>query len=364
MLKSYSEILTTIDNIDPLTYAKTRNQLAGAVTKLSPYISRGVITLPQVRDRLLVRHTARDCEKLIQELAWREYFQTVWAARGDDIFSDIRFERDDWRHSGIVSAIKEANTGVAVFDAGVRELYDTGYAHNHLRMWLASVSCNLAYAHWHSMGKWLYYHLIDGDLASNFLSWQWVAGTSINKRYTVNQKLINGCSEQSQVRTMLTYDRDDMTTLPTPAVLLPWTPENLQTNYPVVEPLPSAVGDTVCLYTPWTLDPTWRAEQSAARRVLVIDPTWFDRYPVSDAVLAFIVAQGQLVIPQLEVHVGCVTDIDGISDTVATYTRAHQTNTDWPAQFDPAPKLFPAVGGYYKSFFAYWKAVEKTSREN
>lgn len=360
-VRSYHEILDIIDTIDPVAYAQTRNQLNGAVTRLSPYITRGIISLPLVRDRLLANHPTQDCQKLIQELAWREYFQNVWFAKGEEIFTDIRFPRDDWQHEEIVSAIANADTGVVVLDAGIKELYDTGYMHNHLRMWTASVSCNLAYAHWHTMGKWLYYHLIDGDLASNFLSWQWVAGTSISKRYTVNQKLINGCSEHKQVRSMLTYDRDDMLDLPTPDILQASESFVRGTLYPTVDPVTTVSGAVVNLYTPWTLDPMYRQTESE-RRILVIDPAWFDRYPVSELVLDFIIRQGQVVIPDLEVHIGPVGEIRGVSDALTVHTQLHQTNKNWPAQFDLVEKLFPTVDGYYKSFFQYWKAVEQSQK--
>lgn len=356
-VRSYAEILELIDEIDPVAYAATRNHLSGAVTRLSPYITRGILPLPLIRDRLLARHPATDCEKLIQELAWREYFQQVWWAQEDEIFTDLRFPRDDWRHAGIVSAIANASTGVDVIDTGVKELYETGYMHNHLRMWVASVSCNLAYAHWHSMGKWLYYHLLDGDLASNFLSWQWVAGTSVSKRYTVNQALINTCSTYQQAESILSYEREQMTSLPTPDILEAFEEEQLETIYPQLDPIMTISGATVCLYTPWTLNPQWRPDVSD-RRILVIDPTWFDRYPVSELVLDFIIRQGKIVIPHLEVHIGRVEDIHGIDDAVA-YTLLHQTNRTWPVIFDHSELLFPAVTGYHKSFFAYWKEVER-----
>lgn len=356
-IRSYQEILDIIDQIDPVEYARTRNQLDGAVTKLSPYITRGIVSLPLIRDCLLAKHAETDCAKLIQELAWREYFQNMWWEKDDEIFTDMRFPRDDWRHAGIVSAIADAATGVEVLDEGVQELYETGYMHNHLRMWVASVSCNLAYAHWHSMGKWLYFNLIDGDLASNFLSWQWVAGTSVNKRYTVNQELINGCTDYQQERSILTYDREQMTELSIPEILQTFEDEQLETTYPEAETIMTVSGATVSLYTPWTLDPLWRQHESN-RRILVIDPVWFDRYPVSDLVLDFIIRQGKIVIPDLEVHVGSIQEIHGI-DAAFVYTQLHQTNRTWPVEFDSVEKLFPAVSGYYKSFFTYWKEVEK-----
>jgi deoxyribodipyrimidine photo-lyase len=355
--KTYDELLALIDRIDPVAYAKTRNHLTGAVTRLSPYISRGVLTLPVIRDRLLARHAAAACEKLIQELAWREYFQNVWWEKGEEIFADLRFPRSDWRHHELVTAIIEGTTGVDVLDAAVRELTATGYAHNHVRMWLASVAVNLAGAHWFPMGRWLYYHLADGDLASNFLSWQWVAGTSVNKRYTVNQELINACSGSRQVRSILDYPRDAMLTQSVPEVLRAHQPFDLQSSLPTSDEV-SVAKETVHLFTPWTLDPTWRAQETAVR-VLVIDPVLFARFPVSPAIMQFMVAQGRAVLPELRVFVGDPRDIPGIETARGVFARAHQTNQHWPAVCDAPLRLFPAVTGYYPSFFAYWQAVTK-----
>lgn len=357
--KTKSELFKIIDAIDPVAYAKTRNQLTGAVTQLSPYITRGVITLPEIRDRLLTQNSQSDCQKLIQELAWREYFQAVWWAKGDGIFTDLRFSRDDWQHQELVSAITTHSTGVAVLDDCIEKLYDTGYMHNHARMWTASVACNLARAHWLSMGKWMYYHLADGDPASNFCSWQWVAGTSINKQYTVNQKLINGCSEHKQVRSILTFDRDDVLNQPPPDVLRDSEPFNLKTTYPNSTVSTSVAGQVVALYTPWTLRPS---DHTVDRHVLVIDPAWFDVLPVSPLVMDYILAQAKLVLPTVEIFVGDAATIDGIREA-NVHATAHQTNSSWEtfATVHPIEKLFPAVSGYYPSFFKFWKATGAAS---
>jgi deoxyribodipyrimidine photo-lyase len=359
-VKTQTELLEMIDAVDPVAYTQTRNHLSGAVTKLSPYITRGVMTLPQIRDRLHQKHSAKDCEKLIQELAWREYFQEVWWEKGDQIFSDLRFSRADWRHEELATVLVEANTGVVVLDEAIKELYETGYMHNHARMWVASVACNLGKAHWYPMGRWLYYHLADGDPASNFCSWQWVAGTSISKQYTVNQKLINGCSDHKQIRSILTFDRDSMSDQPLPDVLEPHHTFDLTTSYPEATATDNVSGEAVVLYTPWTLDPTYQPDQST-RRILVIDPIWFDRLPVSDLVMNFILEQGKTVIAGLEVFVGAAADIPGIQEATSVHARSHQTNVTWSAYttLEAAPKLFPQISGYYKSFFAYWKACEK-----
>jgi deoxyribodipyrimidine photo-lyase len=75
---------------------------------------------------------------------------------------------------------------VRVIDASVRTLYRTGYLHNHARMWLASYATHVRKAHWRAGADWMYGHLLDGDLASNHLSWQWVAGTFSTKPYVFN----------------------------------------------------------------------------------------------------------------------------------------------------------------------------------
>lgn len=354
--RTYDELLELVDAVDPVAYAKTRNHLAGAVTKLSPYITRGVIDLPTIRARLYERNDPADCAKLVQELAWREYFQNVWWAKEDGIFTDLRFSRDDWAHQELVTAVVSGQTGITVLDAAIDELYATGYLHNHTRMWLASVSCNVARAHWYEMGRWMYYHLIDGDPASNFCSWQWVAGTSVNKRYTVNQALINACSSSTQHGTWLAVEREETLSMPIPEVLAAHAPNTLATTYPAMDPVAIQPGVEVVLYTPWTLNPQF-ATGSDAERILVIDTDWFTRLPVSELVMDFIVRQGSAVIPNLQVHAGTI-DTLALSDATQVRYEAHPSNRSWTGTGEPRPKLFPAVAGYYPSFFKYWQAVE------
>ncbi|HRG91215.1 MAG TPA: hypothetical protein PLW44_19460 [Chitinophagales bacterium] len=78
LLHSYTAIVNRIDAVDVTAYAKTRNYTNGAVSYLSPYISRGVVTLPFVLQRVLQRYTATQAYTFIFELAWREYFKRQW----------------------------------------------------------------------------------------------------------------------------------------------------------------------------------------------------------------------------------------------------------------------------------------------
>ena len=81
---SYKEILKRIDAIDPLKYRASRNYINGAVSYLSPYISRGVISTKFIFDEILKKgHHPQQAEKFIQELAWRDYWQQVWIAKGE-----------------------------------------------------------------------------------------------------------------------------------------------------------------------------------------------------------------------------------------------------------------------------------------
>lgn len=353
----YEQILEQIGSIDPKLYAKTRNNHEGAVTKLSPYITRGVITLPQIKERLLQKHSKHDCSKLIQELAWREYFQNVWWAKGNEIFSDLRFSRDDWRHEELVSAIVNAETGINALDTKITELYETGYMHNHVRMNVASVACNLARAHWYEMGRWLYYHLIDGDPASNFLSWQWVAGTSVNKQYLTSQQVLNACSQAEQHGTWLDFERETMMEQAMPDVLEASQPNDLQCHYPESEIAALPVDKDLVIYTPWTLNPNFKKDADA-ERVLIIDTDWFERLPVGERVMSFIVEQGKAVIPNLKVLVGSASELCSDVDMSRVSYLAHQTNTDWPGTGAESDKLIPSVTEYFPSFFKYWQKAQ------
>ncbi|WCM18288.1 deoxyribodipyrimidine photolyase [Paraburkholderia bryophila] len=174
--------------VQPTAYARTRNALDGAVTGLSPYITHGFITLPEVVAGVSARRTLDVQHKFIYELGWREFFHHVWHLQGEAIFESI--------HEGplpehvyakeLPADIRQGNTGVPVVDMAVRELYATGTLHNHARMWLASYVVHQRKVHWRAGADWLYAHLLDGDLASNHLSWQWVAGTGSSKPYVFN----------------------------------------------------------------------------------------------------------------------------------------------------------------------------------
>jgi deoxyribodipyrimidine photo-lyase len=174
--------------VRPDAYAQTRNALDGAVTRLSPYITHGLLSLRDVYADVHARHPLDAKHKFVFELGWRAYYRHVWAHFGEDIHKSLHpgLLPDDAYLAEVPMDVLEARTGIAAIDLAVAELYATGYLHNHARMWLASYLVHFRKVHWHAAAQWMLGHLLDGDVASNHLSWQWVAGTGSSKPYLFN----------------------------------------------------------------------------------------------------------------------------------------------------------------------------------
>jgi deoxyribodipyrimidine photo-lyase len=177
-----------ITAVRPAAYARTRNALNGAVSGLSPYITHGFVTPAAVLAGVAARHALDVQHRFVYELGWRAYFRHVWQYRGKGILQSLHDGPllDDAYARVLPADIRHGCTGVPVVDEAVRVLYATGTLHNHARMWLASYVVHVRKVHWRVAADWLYGHLLDGDLASNHLSWQWVAGTGSSKPYLFN----------------------------------------------------------------------------------------------------------------------------------------------------------------------------------
>ena len=353
----YQDILKILDDIDPVAYGKTRNFLAGKVTRLSPYISRGVISTRMVAEKLLARgFDFHEIEPLLKELAWRDYFQQVWIALGDGIDADIRRPQPSVRNKGIPLMITSANTGINAVDSGINELYETGYLHNHLRMYVASLACNIAGSHWLLPARWMYYHLLDADHASNTLSWQWVAGSFSAKKYFANQENINKYCGTAQSGTLLDVSYDELhhlapdlpitTEFPAPATLLPETPGITLNNE-----LPTYI------YNFYNLDPAWgTAEQ--ANRVLLLEPSFFERYPVSPKTMAFILELARNI-PDIKLFCGEFDALCAIGNQRGFHYKEHPTTRHYSGTIHARDWLFPQTTGYFPSFFSFWNKCAK-----
>ena len=178
--------------INPPHYAKSRNHLSGAVTGLSPYIRHGVLTLAEVRDAVFQAIRRReDGSKLINELGWRDFWQRMWHDLGDGIHNDqeaIKTGHDpaSYTHE-LPDDVREGRTGLACMDGFRDDLVSNGWLHNHARMWMAAWLVHWRRVHWKAGADWFLEHLLDGDPASNHLSWQWVASTFSHKPYFFNR---------------------------------------------------------------------------------------------------------------------------------------------------------------------------------
>jgi len=171
----------------PAQYGKTRNYLDGEVTHLSPYIRHGCLSLLEV-----IHHAksipASNRDKLLFEFAWRDYWRQVWYFVGDRIHSEMEPPKVKLERKALDSDIIDAKTGLMCMDHFVSELKGTGYLHNHARMWLASYMIYWRGIDWRLAAHWMHDLLLDGDQASNTLSWQWVASTFGSKPYFFNQE--------------------------------------------------------------------------------------------------------------------------------------------------------------------------------
>ena len=109
-----------IKQIDPVQYTRRRNFSDGAVTHLSPYISRGVISTKQVFDHLLSLDLPwQRIEKLVQELAWRDYWQNIWIAKGDAINKDLKHSQQPVCNHQISLGITDHSTGINAIDDAI-----------------------------------------------------------------------------------------------------------------------------------------------------------------------------------------------------------------------------------------------------
>ncbi|TAH20286.1 MAG: deoxyribodipyrimidine photolyase [Cytophagales bacterium] len=354
----YEEIIDKINMIDPIEYGRTRNYLNGAVTKLSPYISRGVISTKQVAQIVLAKgFDPTEIESFLKELAWRDYFQRVWVALGDDINNDIKQTQPDYRHTSMCNAVATANTGIKAIDSGINALKTSGYMHNHLRMYVASIACNIGKSHWQMPAKWLYYYLLDADWASNALSWQWVAGSFSSKKYYANQENINKYCHTNQSNTFLDVPYEKIEKISTPEVLKNTAPIALRTVLPEKKALDLNKELPTYIYNFYNLDCKWKQEMNA-NRILLLEPSFFEKYPVCEKTIEFVLALSKNI-PNIQVYVGEFGELYSEIGNSAIHYKEHPTARHYKGAQHKREWIFEEVHDYYPSFFAYWKKCEK-----
>jgi len=179
-----------LTDVDPIAYGRTRNHLDGAVTQLSPFIRHGALTLDHIRNVVLEKAGPKEAEKFIQQLAWRDYWQRLYLRYPERIWNDVEDYKTGFGPTDYADELPEdvlrAETGTACIDQFLRQLIETGYLHNHVRLYLAGYICHWRRVKWQKGARFFLTHLLDGDPASNNLSWQWVASTFSHKPYFFN----------------------------------------------------------------------------------------------------------------------------------------------------------------------------------
>lgn len=162
-----------------LNYSSNRNYDLGKphhnVSKLSPFLRRRFISEEEVLRIILKNHKVENIQKFIEEIFWRTYWRG-WLETHPWVYDDYKKYKEN--------VFAPPKTGIGCFDHWCDELIETGYLHNHSRMWFASIWIFTLGLSWQSGAKFFEDNLLDFCPASNTLGWRWVAGIqTIGKPY-------------------------------------------------------------------------------------------------------------------------------------------------------------------------------------
>ncbi|GAB2674819.1 cryptochrome/photolyase family protein [Aliiglaciecola aliphaticivorans] len=171
------------DPVNDYKQARDVPSLSGT-SHLSPHLHFGEISPNQVWYATLHKFNGSmdnaDMDCFLSEIGWREFsyyllyhFPTLPSEN-----YNAKFNQYQWRgRNNDLEAWQQGQTGVPIVDAGMRELWQTGYMHNRVRMIVGSYLVKNLRTHWHHGESWFWDCLLDADLAANSASWQWVAGS-------------------------------------------------------------------------------------------------------------------------------------------------------------------------------------------
>ncbi|EBA12833.1 FAD-binding domain-containing protein [Roseobacter sp. CCS2] len=301
-------------------YASKRNyDNLAHVSALSPYIRHRIITEEDVLKATLARHSPQTAEKFIQEVYWRTYWKgwlemrpSVWAMYRSDLqaaLNRVQTEsglRQEWE------AACKGDTGIDCFDHWAKQLADTGYLHNHARMWFASIWIFTLRLPWTLGADFFMRHLLDGDAASNTLSWRWVGGLqTIGKTYLARPDNI----------TKYTEGRFHPTGLATFAAPLDGAPHPARGPLPITDTIDPNLR-TGLLITEDDLSPGWLLDQVKPSATAIVQTTPA-RSPlaVSDPVSGFVTSALSDCAARFEEQLGPMTEC--APDALNTWMQSH-----------------------------------------
>ena len=155
-----------------------------SVSRLSPHLHFGEVSPRTVwqkaKQAAVSSRRETEVEHFLRELGWREFsyyllFHFPQITREN---LQAKFDEFPWRRdTEALKAWQKGQTGYPIVDAGMRELWQTGYMHNRVRMIVGSFLVKNLLIHWHEGADWFFDCLVDADVANNSASWQWVAGS-------------------------------------------------------------------------------------------------------------------------------------------------------------------------------------------
>lgn len=379
--------LERIRCIDPEGYARTRNALEGAVTGLSPYLTHGLVTLPEVLAAVLAKLPLAVGHKLVYEFGWREYFRHVASHEGEGILRSFHAgPLPEEAYTSVMPAdVREVRSGLPVIDQAVRTLYATGTLHNHARMWLASYLVHVRHVHWRAGADWLIAHLLDGDRASNHLSWQWVAGTASHKPYLFNADNVARFAPESwhSPGSVIDQSYEELERIarnaspmtdpdPDPGICNPDAeprlysepPKGLGLRRPDAGQSVRSTGRSVWLVHPWALRQPPPDLPDDALLIGVYLTDYHDAWPWSearwrwvDSAMDKVTAERWLLsAAELKALLAPAAQVRSVADLHVN---------EWLvgiAELDPEPALFPTVAQRCSSFSQWWKRATRGVR--
>ena len=203
------EALEIFVNNDIVNYSSKRNYDFGPsnrknVSCLSPYISHRLINEYEISKKILSKHPYQTVEKYIQEIYWRVYWKG-WLELRPKVWSDFTEDLNTIEESENYKLAINGQTKIKFFNDWVEEIKEYNYLHNHTRMWFASIWIFTLGLPWQKGAEFFMSHLLDGDAATNTLSWRWVAGLQTKGKHYLAQswnisKFLNKQYENIELR--------------------------------------------------------------------------------------------------------------------------------------------------------------------
>lgn len=357
--------LIKLNAINGEAYGKTRNFLNGEVTHLSPYFRHGCITLKEAVISVQ-EEFGLAAKSLLFEFGWREYWRTVWYAYGMAILQELQAPKVALSLNVLPDDIQTGNTGLPCMDSFITELAEVGYLHNHARMWLASYIVHWRDTDWQDAAFWMHDQLLDGDYASNHLSWQWVASTFSNKPYFFNQENLAKYSDNQYCESCSASCpfKDTYTTLEQKL----FKPTQQQTpRQHITEPIAKkrTLGTKTIV---WVHDEMLNSEHSMMaedyHKVFVFDPTYYQGWSMNRLIF---MADCLAEMPDVAVWVGNTGEVLAHLNTQNVLTQdtpnhhLKQQVSGYPVRWQPEEKVADIhfTANDIKSFSRFWKTASE-----